>query len=54
MNKGICTRMLLTNMALEKQALGGGGQTPPPLIAGTLKQSRQKVSSWNESKSASK
>ena len=30
MNKGICTRMLLTNMALEKQALGGGGQTPPP------------------------
>lgn len=30
MNKGICTRMLLTNMALEKQALGGGGQGHPP------------------------
>lgn len=29
MNKGICTRMVLTNMALENQALGGGGACPP-------------------------
>lgn len=53
MNKGICTRMVLTNMALENQALGGGGPAPPPM-ARTLKQSRQSVSNWNGSKLSGK
>ena len=40
--------MLLTNMALQKQDLGGGGQGPPT-DSQDPETKQTKVSSWNES-----